>query len=418
MTRATLFNRQTMRRLYFLSLLCLILFFSLISCTKEEDDCELSSQPITDESLVTSSADFTYNKHAFYRDKKGFELYSITGSCGGARTVDWSYTGDYRILGPSSPFLSAEFLTSGTLCGQLRGDGKVSAMACREVKVTRQNVWGRQSQKFPGGASVQGVTLRIGDIAYSGFGTSNTWYAFDTTSWQWQAKATVPNVINFSAFGGFVLSGSAYIVGNNSQVYRYSPTTDSWTLLGNFPVNVADYLQLGTVQRDKYNFTVLGETINGKGYFGMGINTRIWEFDPAGNTWTEKASFPVYGERWKHVFAYQGKLYIGKYWYSPITDTWTMNNIDFNVNNGYSADFVEIDGLMYGAANSKTVVYNGISVIEHTPRPRVSGEQYAPSGIISQGVAIGPIAIFPRTVTLTPQGFTSAIDQTLYYVKE
>jgi len=89
----------------------------------------------------------------------------------------------------------------------------------------------------------------------------------------------------------------------------------------------------------------VGFSIGTKGYFGTGftitsgVTNEFWEYDPAINRWTEKASLPVSAARTEAVgFSIGTKGYIGTgyvftddeivnlndFWeYDPTTDDWT-----------------------------------------------------------------------------------------------
>jgi N-acetylneuraminic acid mutarotase len=87
---------------------------------------------------------------------------------------------------------------------------------------------------------------------------------------------------------GFVATG----VDTNETVlkdlWQYSATTDTWTQKADIP---------GSPRRDAVGFA-----LNGKGYVGLGIDNDesfngqklkdLWEYDPATNTWLQKADFP------------------------------------------------------------------------------------------------------------------------------
>ena len=91
----------------------------------------------------------------------------------------------------------------------------------------------------------------------------------------------------------------------------------------------------------------IGFEINGKGYFGLGYDSTLtefndfWEYDPALNKWSKKASYPGIGRSANINFVINGKAYVGigepenagqkptDFWeYNPQKDTW-IRKADF-----------------------------------------------------------------------------------------
>jgi hypothetical protein len=104
--------------------------------------------------------------------------------------------------------------------------------------------------------------------------------------------------------------------------WEFDPATNSWT-------QKADYL--GGLM---YHAT--GFTIGGIGYVGTGrdnsaaVVSTFYAYNPTTNTWTQKANFPGPGRRGGVGFAIDGFGYIGTgsyysdfYKYNPTTDSWT-----------------------------------------------------------------------------------------------
>ncbi|MBX2943914.1 MAG: hypothetical protein KF860_16385 [Cyclobacteriaceae bacterium] len=367
----------------------------------ENDDCTLTAQPITDASLMSGYDNATgsqyWNRTAIYKIPRGVELYYSLGTCGpNDLQTNWEYTGDFEIERSTvTGSLTAKFYTSGTLCGQFVGNGKATAKACQEIKVLSDNVWAN-GPDYPGSNSINGITLKIGNEAYSGFGNTNEWYKLDTLDFSWKEKANISGPVSFGSFGGFSLNGKGYIVGNNSIVYEYDPNANTWTNIGNFPVNVADYLQLNVIPLKEYIYTVLGTAVGDKGYFGLGNAKRLWEFDGTTKTWTEKASSPDGHEFANHIFPYKNRIYVGDQYYDIASDQWVKHSNNFNYESGFGGGFVEIDGLIYGSHSGKTITYDGSTYSFYEPRPREPFEGYAPSNITGPGVVLGHVAIFPR----------------------
>lgn len=127
---------------------------------------------------------------------------------------------------------------------------------------------------------------------------------------------------------GYIGTGNTPTSGSYSDLWRYDPITDSWTQMANMP---------GVIRRRPVGFSV-----NGKGYFGLGIDGTVfaflndlWEYDPVANAWVQKANFPSTGRFGAMAFSVGSKGYVGlgtdvaggyynDLWeYDPATNAWT-----------------------------------------------------------------------------------------------
>lgn len=385
-------------------IIAIILSFPSCSLFEEEDEnCKVTAKPLTNE-------DLTFPENAVYRGRGAAVINYLSSTCSDDKTTiaTWKYSGEAIYDGttsytnavpPALPFdqaASFEFLTSGTVCVQLAAWGDISPEQCKSVTVHRNHVWNRYHEDFPGGKSKQQVTMNIGGDIYSGFGMFNNWYQFDTTTFKWTPKAVIPNLVDFNAFAGFSIDGTGYLVGNNSKLYAYHPDTDTWTDKGTLPELVSTILNLGAFDvRSEYGYSVLGVSEGGKGYFGLGNQDRLFEYDPSGNTWTELTKKPVKGVLGDHSFAYNGKLYSGQYVYTITTDSWVKGNNNFNVSAGFSPGFAPLNGVMYGGLAGKTVTFNGESV---TTLDLNGANQFVqpPRLLHGKGASTGHFIIFPR----------------------
>lgn len=136
-----------------------------------------------------------------------------------------------------------------------------------------------------------------------------TFISFGTFA-QWEQRAdpifTKDHGIGFSLEGnGYVLTG-----GKNGEVFtatkdffKYDPITDTWEQLTDYPGPARGY--------------GIGDTYNGKLYFGFGLDISgnymddLWEWDPVGNVFTELPSCPCDGRVHPALVAENGKVYMG-----------------------------------------------------------------------------------------------------------
>jgi len=151
----------------------------------------------------------------------------------------------------------------------------------------------------------------------------------------WQELAPFPGTPRASAVA-FSIGDSAYIClgrsGSRSgclkDCWKYDSRTDSWHQLRDFP---------GAAR-----VKAVGVAIGQKGYVGMGCDGDLtgpffddfWEYDPATDNWTRKASYPGPARNDLAYAVVAGKLYVtmgfdgtrlqyDTYAYDPETDAWT-----------------------------------------------------------------------------------------------
>ena len=149
----------------------------------------------------------------------------------------------------------------------------------------------------------------------------------------WEPRAQIPGTLKAHPYN-FVIGDKAYIGAVEApDFWEYNPETDSWTQKADFP---------GTPRKHGVTFT-----INGKGYLSTGGDYNcgsfasfwlkdLWEYDPANDSWTQKADLPGEARYGAAGFAVGDKGYIGTgqlgqgvtlsdFWeYDPTSDSWTQ----------------------------------------------------------------------------------------------
>jgi hypothetical protein len=99
--------------------------------------------------------------------------------------------------------------------------------------------------------------------------------------------------------------GTGYVGVND--FWEYDPTSNIWTKKADF---------------NRLKAFAVGFSINGKGYIGTGVSDTVsqdgngatkdfWEYDPAADTWTQKADFGGGTRFWATGFSIGSKGYIG-----------------------------------------------------------------------------------------------------------
>jgi len=114
----------------------------------------------------------------------------------------------------------------------------------------------------------------------------------------------------------FAINGKVYAgLGPYNDFWEYDPATNKWTQKASYP---------GSGNNRQY-YGAGGFSIGEKGY--VGFLTEFWEYDPAANEWTQKN---YHGDRFYFCFSSENKAYVildhmGSFWeYNPATDQWTQ----------------------------------------------------------------------------------------------
>jgi N-acetylneuraminic acid mutarotase len=193
------------------------------------------------------------------------------------------------------------------------------------------NTW-TQKADFGGTARYNAVGFSIGNRGYIGTGYDGSYkkdlWEYNPAEDEWTQKATLESGFggNRSAAVGFSIGGKGY-VGSGVRVdlllgfipftvflqdfYEYDPATDSWTMKASLPEGA--------------RFDAIGFSIGDKGFIGMGFIATdstvyykdLWEYDPSSNLWTQKADFgdaadpEETGRRAAIGFSISSKGYVG-----------------------------------------------------------------------------------------------------------
>ncbi|MFM2117838.1 MAG: hypothetical protein RL316_1028 [Bacteroidota bacterium] len=189
---------------------------------------------------------------------------------------------------------------------------------------------------FPGGAIYYPFVFVISNVAYVGDYGTNAFYAFDGTSWTRKANRPMPTPNCFYYPVCFQLNGIGYVGNgynsngpanlNTSVMYTYNPSTNTWDggTLTNVPA-----LNSSTVFLHGGKAYICG----GHELSSNTNQNKLWEWDPATNTATQKTSHPysyVLNTRGvsfatKGIIACGSGSYTRNDWYDFATDTWSTS---------------------------------------------------------------------------------------------
>lgn len=166
------------------------------------------------------------------------------------------------------------------------------------------------------------VSFVIGDKAFVGTGFDGTirfndFCVFDMTAGGdgvWSYIASLPGVARNSA-AAFSVGTKGYVatgydgVNKLQDCWEYDPATNTWLQKANLPDPPNSPIGSGA----RYGATGFG--IDTKAYICCGYTGShkkdLWEFDPAANTWVEKAAMPTSDKRTGAVaLVYNKKAYI------------------------------------------------------------------------------------------------------------
>ena len=159
------------------------------------------------------------------------------------------------------------------------------------------NTWTRKLQ-LPAGVSSFLIGFSVGTKAYFGWanGTTNDFWEYDPVANTWTRKADFPGAVVVAYRSGFTIGSKGYVAVtgngldpvNRNDFWEYNPATDTWTERAKFGGQV----HIGST----------GFSIAGKGYITTAYQfngstdfteTHLWQYDTLQNTWTEKAPLPA-----------------------------------------------------------------------------------------------------------------------------
>lgn len=235
--------------------------------------------------------------------------------------------------------------------------------------------WKKAPDDYEGDARTEAVSFTIGDFVYVGTGNTvspskrfnDFWkYSLDLRYWT-QVKAlegvarnsAVAFSINDKGYVGTGYDGSAYL----NDFWEYDPAANDWIARDPFP---------GTARLDAVGFAV-----NGKGYIGCGFDGNylkdFWQYDPAapaGSRWSQKASVGGSKRRAAMSFVLNNKAYIlsgnnngvmqtDMWVYDDAANTWTEKTKIYN----YSDDSYDDDYGTIARQNGVTFIMNNLAYL-------------------------------------------------------
>ena len=226
-----------------------------------------------------------------------------------------SFTVNLINLNPGTTYYIRAFAVSGT--GVFYGN---------QLIFTTSPVTAIPGTDFPGGGGYGLIGFAVGTKVYMGLGISNSDFAANDF-WEWDPATKIwTRLANFPGYvssyvGGFSIGTKGYIITINSfegnsyitnELWEYDPATNTWTQKASLPTTPA-----------RGNAVVF--SVGTKGYIGIGSKEQynglpveyyndFWEWDPSTDAWTKKADFPGNARFGAVGFSIGNRGYVGTGW--------------------------------------------------------------------------------------------------------
>ncbi|TAL62068.1 MAG: T9SS type A sorting domain-containing protein [Bacteroidetes bacterium] len=185
------------------------------------------------------------------------------------------------------------------------------------------NVW-TQKANFGGGVRQDAVGFSIGAKGYIGTGTSGgspvtgyqDFWEYDPSANSWMQKTdfgggAVMRAVGFSIGAkGYIGTGSDMSFTSLGNFWEWDQASDTWTQKGNFG---------GMVRSDAVGFSIGNKGYIGTGTGGTQFMQDFWEWDQASNVWTQKANLGGVGRYSAVGFSIGSSGYIGVGYAGPNT---------------------------------------------------------------------------------------------------
>lgn len=172
------------------------------------------------------------------------------------------------------------------------------------------NTWTEVSGPPASGGSFQDTgDFTIGHKSYFMRIASDQLWEYNADLDLWTQKNPPPFDVYYSS-SGFTINGKGYLKVSNSNLlvndfYEYDPTLDSWTLKAAFP-GLARLSSISFVQADK------GYIISGYGVNSFSdLTSEVWQYTPSTDSWNQLEDFPGSKRRYSVGLNIGNRCYLG-----------------------------------------------------------------------------------------------------------
>lgn len=303
--------------------LSLIVFFSMISCSKSDS----SSTDTVGNWVRTSDFEGVARSEAVVAVTSDNKVFLGLGYDGTNRISDfWKYDVDSDFFVKVASFpgktrnSAVSFSVNGKVYVGLGYDGENYLKDFWEYDPIGDK-W-KPLGDFPGSARYGSVGFAIGNNGFlcSGYDGNylKDFWKYEPSTDTWTQKIS-PGGSKRNDAAVFVIDQKAYLCSgvNNAMmvddVWEYDATADKWT----------EKRRIASVSDEGYDdeytsivrSNAVAFTLNGKGYLTTGINgsyvSSTWEYDPATDVWTEKTSFEGTGREGATGFSVKNRAFVG-----------------------------------------------------------------------------------------------------------
>lgn len=229
-----------------------------------------------------------------------------------------------------------------------------------------ENFWTKKND-FAGMKRERCIGLSIDNVGYIGMGTDtnemthNDWWAYDAATDVWTQRASLPGSVRRNAIG--VTVGSVAYVGLGidsneagpgvplKDLWEYNPASNSWTQKADFPGAGGSGVYFATAFCLDYKLYVTG----GKaGPFNL--SDEVWEYKPFLNSWIQLPDFPGGGRYQMCSFVVNSKAYVGL---GADHNTYRSEMWEYNAGNGTWSSITDFAGGDRGQAVAFTINERG-----------------------------------------------------------
>ncbi len=200
------------------------------------------------------------------------------------------------------------------------------------------NTWSPAASLPTNAMNTQGFV--IDNIGY--YISGSTVYAYNSTTNVWTIKNPAP-FTNSVWNSSFVIDNKGYIKSGLS-LYEYKPTIDQWAMRASFP-GLATAGSVGFSQRNK------GYIVTGYASWLSEVNSEVWEYDPAHNTWVQLDEFYGTSRRFAVGFEIGDRCYFGigtngtnfnDFWeFDAIASTDELSSLEYKFGPNPVSDYIE-----------------------------------------------------------------------------
>lgn len=266
-----------------------------------------------------------------------------------------------------------------------------------------KDTWIRKAD-FPGGPRRELSCFVIDGYAYVGCGRDaknsifyNSFYRYDPVNDQWTNIANCP-VARYAGVGfsvdsiGYFGCGLGYNGPRQNDLYAYNPRTNSWTQKGDIGTEGRVFPIASSYNHKAYLFG---------GWTGAEILSKVMEYDPINDVWTEMSSYPEGGRSYSLGFVMQDRLFIGMGRNSSDTDVLDWHYFNFKNNTwfrvtdhptynsvggatfvigdkGYTTGGFSVVGSIFNSTNELSLQYTDIKTLANS-KPEAIHSFYTPS---------------------------------------